>query len=111
MCDHVGFSEAGLGYLRLVARAIERASPMTRPLPPQVAEKVVFTGTKTTIATYEFGTVRFGRREMRLEVLSSNEDLFGRTDSAMVRLGATCMFVLDVVSANDVVSDAHDQRG
>lgn len=94
MCDHVDFTQAGLGYLKLVARAIKRVSPMARPLSPQVAEKVIFTGTKATIATYELGTVRFGRREMRLKVLSSNEDLIRGADAAIVWLGVSCVFAL-----------------
>lgn len=70
---------------------------MTRPLSPHVAEKVVFAGLEATIATYKFGTMHFGRCEMCLEVLPSGEDLVGRTDAAMVRLGTTCVFILDVV--------------
>lgn len=75
MCDHVDFSEAWLGYLSLVAWAIERASSMARPLSPHMSKKVVFTKLRATIARYEFGAVRFGRCEMRLKVLSSSEDL------------------------------------
>jgi hypothetical protein len=111
MSDHINLSEAWLGHLGIIARAIERASSMTGSLSPHMAEKVVFTELKATIATYKFGTVNLGRREMRLKILSSKEDLVGRADAAMVRLGAICMFVLDVVSAKDVVSEAHCQCG
>lgn len=62
-----------------------------------MAEKVVFAELEATIATYKFGTMHFGRCEVCLEILPSSEDLVGRTDAAIVRLGTTSVFILDVV--------------
>lgn len=81
---------------------------MAGPLSPHVAEKVVFAGLKATMATYEFGPMHFRSCEMSLKILPSSEDLVGRADATMVRLGITSVSFLYVVY--ELVRVVEDQR-